>query len=99
MTNRKNFGGSAIRKWSALTQIEDDEEIEFVRNLTAQHFELTESVRAEEILQNWQTALQKIVRVIPNDYRQVIEAQKRLMATGLSVEKAETLAFTEKLAG
>jgi len=83
----------------SLTQIEDSEEIEFVRNLIAQHFELTESVRAQGILSNWQNVLQKFVRVIPNDYRQVIEAQKRLLSTGLSVEKAEMLAFTEKLAG
>jgi glutamate synthase domain-containing protein 2/glutamate synthase domain-containing protein 1/glutamate synthase domain-containing protein 3 len=82
----------------SLTQIEESEEIEFVRNLIAQHFELTESVRAQEFLRNWQSVLQKFVRVIPNDYRQVIEAQKRLLSTGLSVEKAEMLAFTEKLA-
>ncbi len=83
----------------SLTNIEDAEEIEFVRSLIAQHFELTESVRAREILSDWQSVLQKFVRVIPNDYREVIEAQKRLLASGLSLEKAEMLAFTEKLAG
>ena len=94
-----NFWRLCNQEMVSLTQIEDDEEIEFVRNLIARHFELTESVRAQEILQNWQTVLPQFVRVIPNDYRQVIEAQKRLLSSGMSVEKAEMLAFTEKLAG
>ena len=35
------------------------------------------------------------VRVIPNDYRRVLEAQKRMLAKGLSREEAEMAAFEE----
>ena len=33
------------------------------------------------------------VRVMPNDYRRVLEAQKKMRETGLSQEEAEMAAF------
>jgi glutamate synthase (ferredoxin) len=78
-----------------LTKIEDESEIEFVKNQIFRHIELTESQLATEILVNWEESLSKFVRVIPNDYRRVIEAQKKFIAEGLSHEEAEMSAFEE----
>jgi glutamate synthase (ferredoxin) len=82
----------------SLMTIDEQDEIEFVKNLISEHFKRTESRRAQEILRNWETNLSRFVRVIPNDYRQIIEAQKQLLSVGLSPEKAEMQAFTEKIA-
>ncbi|MCU1289515.1 MAG: glutamate synthase (ferredoxin) [Acidobacteria bacterium] len=82
----------------SLLRIEEKEEIEQVRNLVSRHFKYTGSFRAKELLLNWEASLAKFVRVIPNDYREVIEAQKYLLSMGLSQEKAEMRAFTEKVA-
>jgi glutamate synthase (NADPH/NADH) large chain len=82
----------------SLMLIDEQEEIKFVRNLISKHFQYTESQRAKELLLNWETSLSRFVRVIPNDYREVIEAQKQLLSIGLSPEIAEMRAFAEKVA-
>ena len=79
----------------SLMKIDDETEIEFVKNQIFRHIELTESRIAAEILLDWDNALTKFVRVIPNDYGRMIEAQKRLTANGLSKENAEMAAFAE----
>ena len=81
-----------------LTKIKNEEEIEFVKSQIFKHIEFTNSELATEILGNWENNLEKFVRVIPNDYRKVIETQKRLMAEGLTQEEAEMSAFEEVLA-
>ena len=82
----------------SLTKIADEQEIEFVKNQIFLHAELTESQIATNILLNWEENLEKFVRVIPNDYGRMIEAQKRMLAQGLSKDEAEMAAFAEAVA-
>ncbi|MFT3745327.1 MAG: hypothetical protein QM785_13665 [Pyrinomonadaceae bacterium] len=44
---------------------------------------------------DWENSASKFVRVIPTDYRVVIDAQKRKIADGFSKEDAELAAFEE----
>jgi len=76
-----------------LTKVEDPDEIEWLKNMVFGHAEYTGSGRATEILLSWDEFVVKFVRVIPNDYKRVIEAQERLTQTGLTVEEAEMAAF------
>jgi glutamate synthase (ferredoxin) len=39
----------------------------------------------------------RFVRVYPNDYRRVVEAQERVAATGLTAEEAVMAAFEENV--
>ena len=78
-----------------VTTITDDEEIEFVKDQVFRHVELTRSGLATAILLDWDNSFSKFVRVIPTDYRAVLEAQKRKIAAGLSNEDAELAAFAE----
>jgi glutamate synthase (ferredoxin) len=39
--------------------------------------------------------VERFVRVIPNDYRRVIEAQAKMRASGFSPEEAELAAFEQ----
>jgi glutamate synthase (NADPH/NADH) large chain len=76
-----------------LSKLEDSEEIKLVHGLILRHQQATGSKRAEEILANWTTWAPFFVRVMPNDYRRVLEAQKKMRETGLSQEEAEMAAF------
>ena len=78
-----------------LFKIEDEEEIESVRAMVRKHAELTRSDRAWKVLALWETMVPRFVKVYPNDYRRVIETQKRYKAGGLSDEEAIMAAFEE----
>jgi len=52
----------------------DPAEIEFVKDMIFRHAEYTGSKRAAAILVAWDDFVPSIVRVMPNDYRRVVEA-------------------------
>jgi glutamate synthase (ferredoxin) len=79
----------------SLTRLEDPAEIAEVRRLVERHAEYTGSARARALLQAWDETVRKLVRVVPNDYRRVLEAQARMRRKGLSAEEAEMAAFEE----
>lgn len=81
-----------------LTPIEDPDEILFVKDQVFRHIELTQSPRATAILLDWEKSLTNFVRVIPSDYRRVLDAQKQKISNGLSREDAELAAFEEIVA-
>ena len=76
-----------------LGPLDDPEEIEQVLAMIRRHKQLTGSGRADEVLRDWVQMRPLFVRVIPNDYRRVLEAQKQMRAKGLSPEEAEMAAF------
>jgi glutamate synthase (ferredoxin) len=78
-----------------LFHLDDPEEIEFVLDLVRGHALYTKSDRAWKILALWDEMAAKFVKVYPNDYRRVIETQKRFKETGLSEEDAIMAAFEE----
>ena len=69
------------------------EELGLVRGLVERHVELTGSVLGREVLDGWKQLSGKVVRVVPNDYRRVLEAQRKMRETGMSQEEAEMAAF------
>jgi glutamate synthase (ferredoxin) len=78
-----------------LYSLEDSEEIELVRGMIGRHAEFTNSARAWKVLALWEDLLPKFVKVYPNDYRRVIEAQQRLQSQGLPEAAAIMAAFEE----
>jgi glutamate synthase (ferredoxin) len=78
-----------------LFKLEDPEEIELVYGMIRKHAEYTHSERARKVLVLWKRMLPKFVKVYPNDYRRVIEKQKRFKDAGLSDEEAVMAAFEE----
>ena len=72
---------------------------ENLRGLIAEHAELTGSERAHAILADWDLALSSFVRVMPRDYRLVLEAHDRAPArTRVHGETDEFLAQTHETA-
>jgi glutamate synthase (ferredoxin) len=79
----------------ALEKLEDSEEIQQVRQMIENHQKYTQSTKAAAVLQNWNTNVPKFVKVMPKDYKRVLEAFKRVTAAGLSGEEAVMAAFEE----
>lgn len=78
-----------------LYKVEDAAEIETLQATIRRHAELTRSEKAWKVLALWEQMLPKFVKVYPNDYRRVIETQKRFKAQGLSDDQAVMAAFEE----
>lgn len=78
-----------------LFKLEEEEEIERVRAMIRKHADYTKSDRAWKVLALWEKMVPRFVKVYPNDYRRVIETQKRFKASGLSDEEAIMAAFEE----
>ena len=74
------------------------DEIAEVLALVERHAELTGSDRAAALLDDREAAVAAFVRVIPHDYRRVLEAQARMRAAGLDDGEAEMAAFAENVA-
>jgi glutamate synthase (NADPH/NADH) large chain len=58
-----------------------------------QHFNYTGSKKAEFILDNWDDVLPKFVKVIPKDYKRMMEKINEQMQAGLTNEEAVMSAF------
>jgi glutamate synthase (ferredoxin) len=78
-----------------LFPLEVGEDIMLVRDMVARHVRHTRSCKGEDVLSRWVELVPRFVKAYPNDYRRVIEAQKRVSGTGLSPEEAAMAAFEE----
>ncbi|MDH5380035.1 MAG: glutamate synthase large subunit [Cyclobacteriaceae bacterium] len=58
-----------------------DEDKQFLMEHLTSHSELTGSAIAERLLGNWQELVNHFVKVIPNDYKAVLEKQRKLKET------------------
>ncbi|MCX6936206.1 MAG: glutamate synthase subunit alpha, partial [Verrucomicrobia bacterium] len=69
-----------------------DEAVE-LRALITRHAKLTGSSRARHLLADWDNSLSKFVKVMPKDYKRVLEAIAHAEADGLTGEEAVNAAF------
>src|SRR5436190_9135567 len=77
----------------ALEKLADSDEIEQVWKMIQRHQTYTRSARAAAILADWQHYTSKFVKVMPKDYRRVLQSMKRVQDSGLSGEEAVMAAF------
>jgi glutamate synthase (NADPH) large chain len=91
-------GGFAARcntQMVGLSKVEDPRELAELRALVEQHAALTESGHARRLLSDWSGTAAKLLRVMPHDYRRVLESQARMREKGLTPDQAELAAFEE----
>jgi glutamate synthase (NADPH) large chain len=69
------FTTKCNREMVHLSGVEDASEIELVKNMIFRHAEYTGSTRATEILLAWDELIAKFVRVIPYEYKRVLEKE------------------------
>jgi glutamate synthase (ferredoxin) len=76
-----------------LVHLGDEEEFEILRTMIERHAEYTGSRRAQQMLDDWANWLPRFIRVMPNDYKRVLDTQRQMRAAGLSEEEAVLAAF------
>jgi glutamate synthase (NADPH) large chain len=89
------FAKVCNKEMVSLARLEDEEDIALVRRMVERHVQYTRSELGKRVLEGWREAVSRFVRVVPNDYRRVLEAQARMRQKGLSAEEAEMAAFEE----
>jgi glutamate synthase (NADPH/NADH) large chain len=87
------FSQRCNREMVQLEPMINAEDIEIVQRLLAKHAQYTGSTRAQAILASWRDWHPLFVRVMPNDFRRVLDAQKQMKAKGMTAEQAEMAAF------
>lgn len=71
----------------------EGEEIEEVHQLIKRHAEYTKSQKAFKVLALWDELAPKFVKVMPKDYKRVLQAITKAKADGLSGDEALSAAF------
>jgi glutamate synthase (ferredoxin) len=77
----------------ALETIDDEQEAESLRALIQKHADATLSQKANKVLASWKEYLPKFVKVMPRDYKRVLQAIAKAEADGLSGDEALAAAF------
>ena len=63
-----------------LESLEDAQEEEFIKDLLLRHLLLTKSARAQQVLDSWTEYREKLVKIMPLDYRRVLGIKKERAA-------------------
>jgi glutamate synthase (ferredoxin) len=63
--------------------------------LIEKHAQYTKSQKAIAVLANWDEMVPKFVKVMPRDYKRVLQAIQNALASGLSGDDALDAAFEE----
>jgi glutamate synthase (ferredoxin) len=90
-----DFATRCNTQMSDLEKLEDLEEIAEIRQMIQRHADYTQSDRAAKILAHWDEFLPKFVKVMPRDYKRVLQALKNALDAGLSGDDALAAAFEE----
>jgi glutamate synthase (NADPH/NADH) large chain len=83
-------GDFASRVNYEMVEIEtlDEDDVEWLKSTLTKHRDLTGSAVAEKILNGWNVEVSKIRKVMPKDYRKVLEVLRKAQADGVSEEEA-----------
>lgn len=71
----------------------EGEEIDDLRELIQRHADYTQSHKAAMVLANWSEMLPKFVKVMPKDYKRMLQCIKEALDSGLTGDSALDAAF------
>ena len=89
-----DFAGRCNTESVFLEFVEEHDEAELL-GMIRKHLEHTRSEVARRILENWSASLPRFVKVIPKDYKRMLEHINRAQQSGLSGDEALMAAFEE----
>src|SRR5438045_4963433 len=78
-----------------LEKLEEEAEIDEIRQMIERHAQYTQSQRAWKVLALWREMVPKFVKVMPKDYKRMLQAIRRVQQAGLSGEEAVMAAFED----
>jgi len=76
-----------------LEKLTEESEIDQIRQLIQRHAQYTKSQRAWKVLALWEEMVPKFVKVMPKDYKRMLQAIQRAEQAGLSGDQAVMAAF------
>jgi glutamate synthase domain-containing protein 2/glutamate synthase domain-containing protein 3 len=74
----------------SLEQPDRPDDVATIRRLLENHVRLTDSPVAQAILNDWERELRYFVKVMPNDYRRVLEHQSEIEARAAALSKRQS---------
>ena len=66
----------------------DDEDIDYLRDMITAHVDATDSAVGQRILADWDGELKKFIKVMPRDFKRVLQAIAEAEKTGEDVDTA-----------
>ena len=87
---------SRVNKEMVLIEAPNSEDVNFLKDIITEHYKLTSSQKAKTILDNFDLYISKIKKVIPKDYKEVLELVKINQEKGFTRDEALVNAFYEK---
>ncbi len=90
-----NFPLHCNMQMVTLEKLQDIEEIRDLESMVRRHAEYTKSKHAWKVLATWEEMIPKFVKVLPKDYKRVLETLIRIQAQGKTGEEAIMAAFEE----
>ncbi len=81
----------------ALEKVETKEEAAELKKLIENHVKYTGSKRGAHVLNLWEEMLPKFVKVMPKDYKRVLECLEKVKSQGLTGDQAIMAAFEENI--
>ncbi len=91
--NLDEFIGLCNQEMVGFETIKDKAELNAVKAMVENHLRYTDSAKATYVLENWEDVAGKFVKVIPNDYKRMVEQIDMQKAAGLTDEEATMHAF------
>jgi glutamate synthase (NADPH/NADH) large chain len=89
----RDFATRCNKETVQLFRLEDQAEIDMVKDMIFRHARLTGSPWAGRLLVEWDHTLSRMVRVAPNDYLRALDAQNTLLKSGMAADEAAMAAF------
>ena len=78
-----------------LERLEDPEEIREIHDMIQSHVKYTGSEKGDRVLADWNDMVPKFVKVMPRDYKRVLQHIEKAMEAGLDGDDALSAAFEE----
>ena len=80
-----------------LEKVIESKDLNTLKTMIELHMKYTGSRKAKMILDSWPGMVSKFVKVIPHDYKRVLESLERVKESGLSGDEAIMAAFEENV--
>ena len=90
-----NFRSRCNQEMVELEPLVDPLETDEVKERIAMHGELTGSLLAYRVLGNWEEICPRFLKVIPKDYKRMLQAYREVESQGLSGDEADMAAFKQ----
>ncbi|MGC1526210.1 MAG: glutamate synthase large subunit, partial [Phormidesmis sp.] len=90
-----DFASRCNTEMVGLERIETEKESDELQAIIQRHIDYTGSPKAKSLLEDWKAALPKFVKVMPRDYKRVLQHIQKALDAGLSDDEAMSAAFEE----